>query len=129
MSADDRKRHGYVAGDKVVVRVAQAGRGQLDHDLVGSGWVKRDFFDLPLLAHAPQHRGFGPHLTIPHVVGRRKRRGDPSPSPTRMTRSPIVVTLRVCSASPQRGVFPALNGTASRTHPSSPLPRPTEIPI
>src|SRR5690348_6721075 len=61
VAADDRERHRDVAGDQVLVGVAQPARGELDQDLALLRGVELDFLDLPLLVQTPEHRGLGLH--------------------------------------------------------------------
>ena len=49
------RRH-HVAGDEVLVAVAQAGDLPLHEHLTGLGRIDVDLFDLPLLVDAPQNR-------------------------------------------------------------------------
>ena len=53
--------HRDVTGDKVVIGVAQPTGGQLDHHLVGMGWIEIDLPDLPLAPEFPQHSSLSPH--------------------------------------------------------------------
>jgi hypothetical protein len=76
--ADDGEgRDRGAAGDQVLVGVAQAGGGELDGHLTGSGITDLDLLDRPFLAHAPQDRALGlhrgPFVGLPSLI--RMRRG------------------------------------------------------
>ena len=57
----DLRRERDVAGDEVLVRVAQPGRGELDHHLALLGWIEDDVLHAPRGIGFPQNRGLGLH--------------------------------------------------------------------
>jgi hypothetical protein len=61
VAADDRERHRDVAGDQVLVGVAQPARGELDQYLALLRRVELSVLDLPFLVQTPEHRGLGLH--------------------------------------------------------------------
>ena len=63
VAADHRVRDRQVAGDQVLVGVAQAARGELHEHLAGARSVELDLLDLPLAAGFPEHRRRGLHGT------------------------------------------------------------------
>src|SRR5262249_27996314 len=78
MSADDRQRNtGEIAGDDMVVRVAQAGRLERDEDLALLRPVEVDLLDAPPLVESPEHGGVRFHAaecreTAARIRGNRK---------------------------------------------------------
>ena len=73
----------HVAGDEVVVGVAQAGNRHLHQDLALTGRVERDLLDLPVPADTPQHRPLALHRSPSR--GLRPTRRRPRPTAARMT--------------------------------------------
>src|ERR1700679_1300065 len=55
----------YVAGDEVVIGVADTGNGHPYQDFTGVGWIEVDLADLPVLAHPAQHCGTTLHRNLP----------------------------------------------------------------
>ena len=83
VAADHRAEEGHVAGQEVLVGMAQPGSHQPDEDLVVLGRVELDVFDLPLAARLPQHGRLCPHgtprLVVTYTPKRRQRTvGQPS---------------------------------------------------
>ena len=69
VTTDHRTQERHVAGQEVLIRVAQAGGDETDEHLVVPGWVQLDRSDLPDAARFPQHSGFGLQSSPPWPRG------------------------------------------------------------
>jgi hypothetical protein len=68
--ADHRQRNGQVAGDHVLVGMAQAAAADGDEDLPLLGRVELDLLNRPFLVQVPQHRGASLHASsFAHATG------------------------------------------------------------
>jgi hypothetical protein len=86
---------GTVAGDQVLVGVAQPGRTHLHEHLAGTGRIKADLFDRPPFPNVVQHRGArlhgpspGPDRWADSTSGHQSGIVAATPSRHRLTRSP-----------------------------------------
>jgi hypothetical protein len=69
VARDDRSGEGDVAGDEVVVGVAEPGRGELDQDLALLRGVELDLLDLVRLVDSVEDGGLDLHVLLLRRVG------------------------------------------------------------